>query len=80
MLALSNKVSLNFHWQWHPTISQADEKWTEDMLNSKLGGKSFDQIGIRDFATVFRGALQATLATSPKERTISGLVFQMQPS
>lgn len=47
-------------------------KWTEDMLNSKLGGKLFDQIDVSDFAVVFSGALKAALATSPKERTISG--------
>ena len=61
---------LNLHRQWHATTSQADEKWTEDFFNSKFGGKPLDKIDVKDFATVFGGAIQATLATPPKDRTI----------
>ena len=56
--------------QWHATTSQADEKWTENLLNSKFGGKPLDQVDMNDFAKVFGGALQAVLATPPKERQI----------
>jgi hypothetical protein len=62
---------LNFYRQWHPTTSQADEKWTEDFLNSKLGGKPLDKIDVNDFVMAFAGALQGVLATPPKDRTIA---------
>ena len=56
--------------QWHATTSQADEKWTQDFFNSKMGGKPLDKIDVQDFALAFGGAIRATLATPPKDRTI----------
>ena len=61
---------LDLYRQWHATTSQADEKWTQDFFNSKLGGKPLDKIDVKDFAIAFGGAIQATLATPPKDRTI----------
>ena len=56
--------------QWHATTSQADEKWTQDFFNTKLGGKPLDKITVTDFAIAFGGAIQETLAIPPKDRTI----------
>ena len=56
--------------QWHATTSQADDKFTQDLLNSKLGGKPLDKIDVKDFAIAFGGALKAILAIPPKDRTI----------
>ena len=61
---------LELYQQWHSTTSQADEKWTEDFFNNKLGGKSMDKIDVKDFAIAFGGALQGILAIPPKDRTI----------
>jgi hypothetical protein len=35
-----------------------------------MGGKPLDKIEVTDFALAFGGALQAVLATPPKDRTI----------
>jgi hypothetical protein len=35
-----------------------------------MGGKPLDQIEVNDFVLAFGGALQAALATPPKDRTI----------
>ena len=40
------------------------------LFNSKFGSKPLDKIDVKDFAMVFGGALKATLATPPKDRTI----------
>lgn len=61
---------LELYRQWHATTSQADEKWTQDLFDSKLGDKPLDKIDVKDFATAFGGAMQGVLATPPKDRTI----------
>ena len=63
-------ITWTYFKQWHATTSEADEKWTENLLNSKFGGKPLDQVDINDFAKVFGGALRDVLATPPKERHI----------
>ena len=30
--------------QWHATVSQADEQWTEQVFNQIFNGKPFDQV------------------------------------
>ena len=65
-----NVVFLDFNWQWHATTSQADEKYTEDLFKSKFGSKPLDKIDLQDFAIAFGGAIKATLAIPPKDRTI----------
>ena len=61
---------LDLYRQWHATTSQADEKWTEDLFKSKFGDKPLDNISLQDFAVAFGGAIRATLAIPPKDRTI----------
>jgi hypothetical protein len=61
---------LKLYRRWHTTTSVADEKWTQDFFNSKLGVKPLDKIDVQDFAMAFDGAIQAELATPPKDRTI----------
>jgi len=43
--------------QWHATTSQADEKFTQDLFDSKFGGNLLD-------------AIEAARDTPPKVRTI----------
>ena len=61
---------LELYRQWHATTSQADEKWTQDFFNSKLGGKPLDSITVNDFIMAFGGAVQAEYNIPPKDRTI----------
>ena len=48
----SNSVEFNLLYRWHATLSEADEKWVEDMFTKEFGGNSWDKIKIEDFKGV----------------------------
>jgi linoleate 10R-lipoxygenase len=48
----SNSVEFNLLYRWHATLSQADEKWVEDMFERCFPGVSWDDITIEMFAGV----------------------------
>ncbi|KAJ7058676.1 heme peroxidase [Mycena amicta] len=65
-------VEFNVLYRWHPTLSAADQKWTEDAFNRVFNNKPFDQITMQDFGTGF-GKTFATLNPDPSQRTFGGL-------
>ncbi|KAJ8518487.1 hypothetical protein ONZ45_g4459 [Pleurotus djamor] len=64
-------VEFNVLYRWHATTSAVDEKWTEDVFNHAFGGKPFDQLSLRDLATI--GKLFADVPSDPAKRTFAGL-------
>ncbi|KAJ7133385.1 heme peroxidase [Mycena epipterygia] len=65
-------VEFNVLYRWHPTISAADEKWTEEVFNKVFNNKPFDQLTIKDFGAAF-GQTFATIDPDPSKRTFAGL-------
>lgn len=45
----SNSVEFNLLYRWHATLSQADEKWVEDMFETTFPGVSWEKITIDMF-------------------------------
>ena len=45
----SNSVEFNLLYRWHATLSQADEKWVEDMFNRTFKGESWEKIDMDMF-------------------------------
>ncbi|RDB14949.1 Psi-producing oxygenase A [Hypsizygus marmoreus] len=68
-----NHVSVEFNilYRWHAAMSEHDQKWTEGVFNSAFDGKPFDQLSLRDIATISKVFDQ--VAPNPAERTFAGL-------
>ncbi|KAF8209473.1 heme peroxidase [Mycena galopus ATCC 62051] len=66
-------VEFNVLYRWHPTLSAADQKWTEDVFNQVFNNKPFDQLTVQDFGAAF-GQTFATIDPRPNDRTFAGLV------
>lgn len=58
-------------FQWHPTMSKNDEKWTEDLFNEIFHKKPFGQLTTDDFIGAFK-ELVHTLEPDPSKRTFAG--------
>ncbi|KAJ7103706.1 heme peroxidase [Mycena crocata] len=71
---LGNHCSVEFNllYRWHPTLSAADEKWTEDLFNNIFNNKPFDQLTIPDLGVGLRASFE-NLEPDPKLRTFGGL-------
>ncbi|KAJ6607611.1 heme peroxidase [Mycena sp. CBHHK59/15] len=69
-----NHVSVEFNvlYRWHPTLSVADQKWTEDIFSNVFKSKPFDQLSVQDFARAF-GQTFASIDPEPRKRTFGGL-------
>ncbi|KAJ7448053.1 heme peroxidase [Mycena latifolia] len=65
---LGNHCSLEFNliYRWHPTLSTADEKWTENIFHKVFNYKPFDQL------TLSAASLLA-FDPDPNKRTFGGL-------
>ncbi|KAF5370929.1 hypothetical protein D9615_009815 [Tricholomella constricta] len=70
---LGNHVSVEFNvlYRWHATISEKDQKWTEDVFNSAFNGKPFEELTLKDIATIAK--VFDAVPDNPAERTFSGL-------
>ncbi|PPQ95917.1 hypothetical protein CVT26_016140 [Gymnopilus dilepis] len=68
-----NHVSVEFNilYRWHATVSQPDEKWTEEIFRDVFGDKPFDQLTLADLKTVAQ--VFADVPAEPFERTFAGL-------
>ncbi|KAJ7704765.1 heme peroxidase [Mycena rosella] len=71
---LGNHCSVEFNilYRWHPTLSAADQKWTEDVFNKVFNNKPFDQLSVQDFGAAF-GQTFAAIDPDPSKRTFGGL-------
>ncbi|KAJ7506939.1 heme peroxidase [Mycena galericulata] len=71
---LGNHCSVEFNvlYRWHPTLSAADEQWTETVFNKMFNNKPFDQLSIQDFGAAF-GQTFAAINPDPSKRTFGGL-------
>ncbi|KAJ6583033.1 heme peroxidase [Mycena vulgaris] len=71
---LGNHCSVEFNilYRWHPTLSAADEKWTEDVFTKFFNDKPFDELTIKDFVGGFGHSL-ANIDPDPSKRTFGGL-------
>lgn len=70
-VAAGNQVSAEFNlvYRWHSTISERDEKWTEDMTKSKFKGMDPNTVPMPQFLGKL-GQMQAEEeAKDPAERT-----------
>ncbi|KAG5644792.1 hypothetical protein DXG03_007613 [Asterophora parasitica] len=70
---LGNHVSVEFNilYRWHSTTSEKDQKWTEDVFNSAFGGKPFEELSLKDIATIAK--VFDAVPSKPSERTFAGL-------
>ncbi|KAJ6585690.1 heme peroxidase [Mycena capillaripes] len=71
---LGNHCSVEFNvlYRWHPTLSAADEKWTQNVFNKFFNNKPFDQLTMQDFGSAF-GRTFAAIDPDPSKRTFGGL-------
>ncbi|KAJ7443813.1 heme peroxidase [Mycena latifolia] len=65
-------VEFNLLYRWHPTLSAADQKWTEDIFKKAFNNKPFDQLDIRDLGEALRRVF-GTVDPNPSKRTFGGL-------
>ncbi|KAF9553362.1 heme peroxidase [Agrocybe pediades] len=68
-----NHVSVEFNilYRWHATVSDRDEKWTEDVFKKAFGDKPFDQLSLADLGTI--GKVFSEVDPNPATRTFAGL-------
>ncbi|PPQ85481.1 hypothetical protein CVT25_006638 [Psilocybe cyanescens] len=68
-----NHVSVEFNilYRWHATVSERDEKWTEDVFRQVFGNKPFDQLTLADLSQVAQAF--AAVDPNPASRTFAGL-------
>jgi len=64
-------VEFNILYRWHATLSEQDQKWTENVFRSAFGGKSFDQIDMSDVGGI--ASIFAEISSTPSERVFAGL-------
>ncbi|KAF8628091.1 hypothetical protein AX15_004094 [Amanita polypyramis BW_CC] len=72
-----NHVSVEFNvlYHWHATISEADEKWTENLFSGIQGfqGQSVEKMELKEFIPGLLQEFQKNSQTKPHERTFAGL-------
>ncbi|KAL0959663.1 hypothetical protein HGRIS_011365 [Hohenbuehelia grisea] len=68
-----NHVSVEFNilYRWHATTSEADEKWTNGIFDQAFGGKAYDELSLKDLATI--GKIFEDVPKDPSKRTFAGL-------
>ncbi|KDR73404.1 hypothetical protein GALMADRAFT_142500 [Galerina marginata CBS 339.88] len=68
-----NHVSVEFNilYRWHATVSETDEKWTEDVFKQAFGDKPFDQLTLADLGQIAQ--VFADVPANPAERTFAGI-------
>ncbi|KAJ3844035.1 heme peroxidase [Lentinula raphanica] len=64
-------VEFNVLYRWHPTISAADEQWTDDLFKTTFN-KPLDQLTPTDFGGAFFQIL-SQIDSDPSKRTFGGL-------
>ncbi|KAF8578807.1 linoleate diol synthase [Ramaria rubella] len=69
-----NSVSVEFNllYRWHPTMSAADEQWTQGVFEKLFNGEPFDKISVQDFGTAMR-TVQATESKDPGDWSFGGI-------
>ncbi|KAF8512919.1 linoleate diol synthase [Gautieria morchelliformis] len=69
-----NNVSIEFNllYRWHATMSEANEKWTEDTFSKVFNGEPFDKITPPDFARAMR-RVQASIGNDPSKWSFGGI-------
>ncbi|KAF1811213.1 heme peroxidase [Eremomyces bilateralis CBS 781.70] len=72
-----NQVSAEFNlvYRWHSTISERDEKWTEDFFQELFEGKKPDDVSWHDFV-VRLSELDKQISEDPSERPFARLERQ----
>ncbi|KNZ76883.1 Psi-producing oxygenase C [Termitomyces sp. J132] len=70
---LGNHVSVEFNiaYRWHATLSEKDEKWTEDVFREVFGDRPFEELSLKDLGTLSK--VINDVASNPAERTFAGL-------
>ncbi|KAH9481020.1 Psi-producing oxygenase A [Psilocybe cubensis] len=68
-----NHISAEFNvlYRWHSTLSEADEKWTNDMFSDIFKGKPFDQLTLADLSVISK--IFGSIEPNPAKRTFAGL-------
>ncbi|KAJ7278558.1 heme peroxidase [Mycena rebaudengoi] len=71
---LGNHCSVEFNvlYRWHPTLSVADEQWTNGIVNKVFNNKPFDQVGVKDLREAFP-RLRDSVDPDPATRPFGGL-------
>ncbi|KAF9257871.1 heme peroxidase [Marasmius fiardii PR-910] len=64
-------VEFNVLYRWHPTISQADEQWTNDLFG-KMFDKPAETLTIADFGKAFVGTI-GSINPDPSKREFAWL-------
>ncbi|RDB16366.1 Psi-producing oxygenase A [Hypsizygus marmoreus] len=70
---LGNHSSAEFNilYRWHATISEQDQKWTENVFRSAFGGKPFDKLNMSDIGSI--SSLFEEISLPPSRRVFAGL-------
>ncbi|KAF5368150.1 hypothetical protein D9615_010185 [Tricholomella constricta] len=65
-------VEFNILYRWHATISEQDQKWSENVFRAAFGGKSFDEITASDVTSMT--SLFTEISSTPSQRVFAGYV------
>ncbi|KDQ09782.1 hypothetical protein BOTBODRAFT_507785 [Botryobasidium botryosum FD-172 SS1] len=68
-------VEFNLLYRWHATLSQADEKWMEDLFAEIFGHRNWDTITASEFTTALYKNLIGE-GRDPRKWTFNGFVRQ----
>lgn len=71
---IGNSVAAEFSilYRWHAAVSQNDEKWMNDFLESQFPGKRPEDVGPREFVEAAAGLKVSFLDTDPSEWNLHG--------
>ncbi|KAJ9649245.1 hypothetical protein H2199_000019 [Coniosporium tulheliwenetii] len=76
-MGVGNQCAAEFNlvYRWHSTVSDRDEKWTEELWKDLVGDKKPEDVTLPEFRQAL-GKLEARLAKDPGERSLAGLKRQ----
>jgi hypothetical protein len=74
-LGVGNAVSVEFNliYRWHSTVSQKDEKWTEDFFGKIFAGREISKLSLREFVIGLSKWREEVKGQKPEVRTFGGL-------
>ncbi|KAJ7089111.1 heme peroxidase [Mycena epipterygia] len=66
-------VEFNVLYRWHPTLSERDQRWTEETFKKVFGEKPLDELRLKNFGPAF-GRILAAVDPDPRKRTFGGFI------
>jgi hypothetical protein len=71
-MGIGNQVSCEFNllYRWHATISERDDKWTQELIKTIFPGKDISKLSIQEFQNGVY-AWKTTINPKPEKRDLN---------